>query len=195
MKTSPFLINLFIYGPYVLLSILFIIFYYRAISFYGITKLKKFTVVMLGAFVVAFALRYFKLNFFDWVPIQFLKIASSDRVAGNAPLTNVLILLMMFFFVIAIAKIRTEKNARFLSLTWLLIGLLSLAFGCWLTYLYAHLEAPANKSAGPLHINIDFTTIRSFYLTEMIYPFLWVMVCALSLWKIKKEKGKLLYTK
>jgi len=189
MKTSPFLINLFIYGPYLILLILFIIFYYRAIRFYGITKLKKFTVVMLGAFVVAFALRYFKFGFFDWVPIQFLKIA------GNEPITNVLILLMMVFFVTAIAKIRTEKNARFLSVTWLLIGLFSLAFGCWLTYLYAHLEAPANRSAAPLHINIDFTTIKSFYLTQMIYPFVWVMVCALSLWKIKKEKGRVLFTK
>src|SRR4051812_43443483 len=130
MKTSPFLINLFIYGPFVILLILFIIFFYRAIRFHGITKLKKFTVVMLGAFVVAFALRYFKFAFFDWVPIQFLKIA------GNEPITNVLILLMMVFFVISITKIRTEKNARFLSLTWLLIGLFSLAFIGWLTNLY-----------------------------------------------------------
>ncbi len=94
MKTSPFLINLIIYGPYVILLILFLIFFYRAIRFHGITKLKKFTVVMLGAFVVAFALRYFKLGFFDWVPIQFLK------VAGNGNTTNLLILLIMVFFVI-----------------------------------------------------------------------------------------------
>lgn len=186
MKTSAFWINFFIYGPYILLLVLFLIFYYRAIRFYGITKLKKFTVVMLGAFIVAFALRYFKFNFFDWVPIQFLKIA------GNEPITNVLILLMMVFFVTAIAKIRTEKNARFLSLSWLLIGLFSLAFGCWLTYLYAHSDAPVNRPTGPLHIAIDLSTIKSFYLRQMIYPFLWVMVCAISLWKIKKEKGKIL---
>jgi hypothetical protein len=181
MKTSPFLINLLIYGPYVILLVLFIIFFYRAIRFHGITKLKKFTVVMLGAFVVAFALRYFKFGLFDWVPIQFLK------VAGNGNTTNLLIFLVMVFFVIAITKIRTEKNARFLSLTWLLIGLLSLAFGCWLTFLYAHLETPV-KHTGPLNLTIDLTRVRSFYLTEMIYPFLWVMVCALSLWKIRKEK-------
>lgn len=187
MKTSPFLINLIIYGPYVILLILFIIFFYRAISFHGITKLKKFTVVMLGAFVVAFALRYFKFDFFNWVPIQFLKIA------GNEPITNLLILLMMVFFVIAMAKIRTEKNARFLSLTWILIGLFSLAFNCWLTFLYARWQPPIQKPTGPLQINIDLHMVRNFYLYQMIYPFVWTLVCSISLWKIKKEKRRLVY--
>jgi hypothetical protein len=186
MKTSPFLINLIIYGPYVILLILFIIFFYRAIRFHGITKLKKFTVVMLGAFVVAFALRYFRINFFDWVPIQFLKIA------GSEPVTNLLILLVMVFFVTAIAKIRTEKNARFLSVTWLLIGLFSLAFNCWLTFLYARWQPPISKSDNPMAIALDLHISPNFYLREMIYPFLWVMVCSISLWKIRKEKRRLM---
>jgi hypothetical protein len=168
MKTSPFLINLIIYGPYVILLVLFIIFFYRAIRFHGITKLKKFTVVMLGAFVVAFALRYFKFGFFDQVPIQFLK------VAGNGNTTNLLIMLMMIFFVISITKIRTEKNARLLTTNWLVIGLFSAAYIGWLAYLYRR-TAPVN-----------------FYLKEMIYPFLWVVVCGISLWKIRKEKRRLL---
>jgi hypothetical protein len=167
MKTSPFLINLFIYGPYVILLTLFIIFFYRAIRFHGITKLKKFTVVMLGAFVVAFALRYFKFGFFDWVPIQFLK------VAGDGNTTNLLIMLMMIFFVISITKIRTEKKARFLSLTWLIIGLFSIALIGLLVYSYMH---------------VTLTMLREAYLKAMVYSFLWVVVCGISLWKIKKEK-------
>jgi len=171
MKTSPFLINLIIYGPYVILLILFIIFYYRAIRFYGISKLKNFTVVMLGAFVVAFALRFFKINFFDWIPIQFLK------VAGTGNTTNLLILLAMFFFVMSIAKIRTEKNARFLTINWLLYGLLSAAYIFWLAYLYMLLKESMSRSA---------------YMKQMIYPFCWVLVSCISVWKIRKEKRRLL---
>jgi len=188
MKTSPFLINLIIYGPYVVLLILFLIFFYRAIRFYGVQKLKKFTVVMLGAFVVAFALRFFKFDFFDWVPIQFLKIA------GNGNTTNLLILLMMIFFVTSITKIHIEKNARFLTLNWLLIGLFSVAFMGWLTYLYMAWEEPVKKNpTSLLQINVDLHLVRDFYLKQMIYPFLWVVVCCISLWKIKKEKRKLNY--
>lgn len=187
MKTSPFLINLLLYGPYVILLILFLIFYYRAISFHGITKMKKFTVVMLGAFVVAFALRFFKFDFFDWVPIQFLKIA------GDGPVTQVLILLMMIYFVIAITKIRTEKNARFLSVTWLLIGLLCFAFNCWLIFLYARWKPSLVKADGSMVYPLDLRMVRTFYLTQMIYPFVWTLLCSISLWKIRKEKRRLVY--
>ncbi|OQP40708.1 hypothetical protein A4H97_13875 [Niastella yeongjuensis] len=172
MKTSPFLVNLIIYGPYILLLILFLIFFYRAIRFHGITKLKKFTVGMLGVFVIAFALRYFKLNFFDWVPIQFLK------VAGTGNTTILLILLMMIFFAMSIAKIRTEKKARFLSLNWLLICLFSVAYIFWLVYLYMLWKEPTGRAA---------------YMKQMIYPLLWVLVSGISLWKIKKEKRRLIY--
>jgi apolipoprotein N-acyltransferase len=187
MKTSPFLINLFIYGPYVILLILFIIFFYRAITFHGITKLKKFTVVMLGAFVVAFALRYFKFGLFDWVPIQFLK------VAGNGNTTNSLILIMMVFFVISITKIRTEKNTKFLTINWLIIGLFSAAFTCWLAYFYIRWNSPDNEfPATRLQLVIDQHKLRSFYLKEMIYPFSWVVASCISLWKIRKEKRRLM---
>jgi hypothetical protein len=170
MKTSPFLLNLIFYGPYVVLFLLFIIFFYRAISFHGITKLKKFTVALLGAFVVAFALRFFKLGFFDWIPIQFLK------VAGTGNTTNLLILLTMGFFVMSIAKIRTEKNARYLTLNWLLYGLLSAAYIGWLVYLTSLLPEPLGRSA---------------YLKQMIYPELWVLVSCITVWKIRKEKRRL----
>ena len=186
MKTSPFLINLFIYGPYVILLILFVIFFYRAIRFHGITKLKKFTVVMLGAFVVAFALRYFKFGFFDWVPIQFLK------VAGNGNTTNLLILLIMIFFVISITKIRTEKNTKFLTVTWLIIGLFSVAFVCWLAYLYMLWDSPVFNQPNIPGVIIKPAAPINIYLKEMIYPFLWVIACCISLWKIRKEKRRLL---
>ena len=170
MKTSPFFVNLIFYGPYVVLLLLFLIFFYRAISFHGITKLKKFTVALLGAFVVAFALRFFKLGFFDWIPIQFLK------VAGTGNTTNLLILLTMGFFVLSIAKIRTEKNARYLTLNWLLYGVLSAAYIGWLVYLSSILQEPAGWSA---------------YLKQMIYPELWVLVSCIGIWKIRKEKRRL----
>jgi len=186
---SPFLINLLIYGPYVILLVLFIIFFYRAVRFHGITRLKKFTVVMLGAFVVAFALRYFKFGLFDWVPIQFLKIT------GNGNTTNLLILLIMVFFVISITKIRTEKNTKFLSVTWLIIGLFSAAFVCWLAYLYILWKAPVKDQPNIPGLIIEPATPVNFYLKEMIYPLLWVLVCWISLWKIKKEKRRLLYVR
>jgi hypothetical protein len=188
MKTTPFWITLFIYGPYVILLILFIIFFYRAIWFHGITKLKKFTVVVLGAFVVAFALRYFRFDFFDWIPIQFLK------VAGTGNTTNLLILLTMAFFVISIAKIRTEKNARFLTINWLLYGLFSAAYIFWLVYLYMHWKAPAiDENAPLLERSLQARIIingRSGYIRQMIYPFLWVLVSGISLWKIRKERRR-----
>jgi len=180
------LINLIIYGPYVILLIFFIFFYYRAISFHGITKLKKFTIAMLGVFVVAFALRYFKLSFFDWVPIQFLK------VAGNGNTTNLLILLTMVFFVFSITRIRTEKNTKFLSAVWLIIGLFSAAFVCWLAYLYLLWNAPVNNQQNIPGLVIKPAAPVNFYLKEMIYPLLWVVVCCISLWKIRKEKRRLL---
>jgi len=184
MKTSPFLVNLIIYGPYVVLFLLFIIFYYRAISFHGITKLKKFTVVLLGAFVVAFALRFFKLNFFDWIPIQFLK------VAGTGNTTNLLILLTMFFFVMSIAKIRTEKNARYLTINWLLYGLFSFAYIGYLVYEYAA-WTPAPETHHGLDIKLFYD--RTYLLKQMIYPELWVLVSCISLWKIRKEKRRFVY--
>jgi hypothetical protein len=184
---SPFLINLIFYGPYVILLTLFIIFFYRAIRFHGITKLKKFTMVMLGAFVVAFALRYFGFRFFDWVPIQFL------QVAGNGQTTNLLIILIMIFFVISITKIRNEKNAKLLTVSWLVIGLFSTLFICWLTYLYISWQAPKNSTVANNQLLALLNPYRSFYLQKMIYPFMWVLVCSISLWKIKKEKRRLAY--
>jgi hypothetical protein len=187
MKTSPFLINLIIYGPYVILLILFIIFFYRAIGFHGITKLKKFTVVLLGAFVVAFALRYFRFDFFDWIPIQFLK------VAGTGNTTNVLILITMAFFVMSIAKIRTEKNARFLTLNWLLFGLFSVAYIGWLVYLYMLWKEPVINENAPFTeriLQVHILNGRTGYMKQMIYPFLWVLASGISLWKIRKEKRR-----
>jgi hypothetical protein len=188
MKTSAFVVNLLFYGPYFILLVLFIIFFYRAARFHGITKLKKFTVVMLGVFVVAFALRYFQFSFFDWVPIQFLK------VAGNANTINLLIFLTMIFFVVSITKIRTEKNARMLTLNWLLIGLFSIAYIGWLAYLYMNWKEPViNENASPVQkIIMTHIMSRSGYTKQIIYPTCWVLVACISLWKIKKERRRML---
>ncbi len=178
------MINLIIYGPYVVLLLLFIIFFYRAVSFHGITKLKKFTVVLLGAFVVAFALRFFKFDFFDWIPIQFLKVASTGTT------TNLLILLTMCFFVLSVAKIRTEKNARYLTLNWLLYGLFSMAYIGYLVYEYARWTPTPELHHG---LDIKLFYDRTYLLKQMIYPELWVLVSCIGLWKIRKEKRRLVY--
>jgi hypothetical protein len=185
MKLLPF--NFFILLPFIVALLAFLIFYARAIIFFGLRKLKRFTVVMLGAFAVLTAFYFTKyFNETALIPTGLIDI--------NYNATNRLIKLgcIAAFLIFAIIRVNKEKQTTWLTAVWTVIVVLNIAEMVWNAYLYINYQVPELAADTTEHVKIilQHTVNPKNYLTNMIYPACWVLISALSLVKIRKEKQR-----
>jgi hypothetical protein len=185
MKLLPF--NFFILLPFIVAFLAFIIFYTRAIIFFGLRKLKRFTVIMLGAFVALIALHFAKyLGEPDIIPTGIVDISYN----GSNRLLKLICIAV--FLIIAIIRINKEKQTTWLTAVWMVIVLLNIAEVVWNAYLYVNYQVPELAADTPKHVKLilERTNNPSRYLGNMIYPACWVLISALSLAKLKREKQR-----
>ncbi|MCS3797259.1 hypothetical protein [Niastella sp. OAS944] len=183
MKLLP--TNFFILLPFIVAFLAFVIFYSRAIIFFGLKKLKRFTVIMLSALVVLIALYFIKyISDTRLIPTGIIDISydAKNRIVKLICLAAVLIF--------AIISINKEKQTSWLTAVWVAIVVLNVAEVLWNAYLYINYKVPELAADNPTHIKLilEHTINPRNYLTNMIYPACWVLISALSLVKIRREK-------
>lgn len=185
MKLLP--TNFFILLPFIVAFLAFIIFYSRAIIFFGLKKLRRFTVIMLGSLVVLIALYFIKyISDTRLIPTGIIDISY------NASYRLAKIICLAAFLMFAIFRISKEKHTVWLSSVWAVIVVLNLAEMVWNIYLYINYEVPELAADTPKHVKLilERTINPRNYLTNMIYPACWVLISALSLVKIRREKQR-----
>jgi hypothetical protein len=185
MKPVPF--NFLIYLPFIIAFLAFIVLYTRALIFFGLRRLKRFTIIMLSAFVVLIALYFTKyLRETGLIPTGIIDLNSN---ASNLLPKLICLAAILIFTIIRINK---EKKNRWLSAVWVTIVLLNVAEVFWNAYLYVNYEVPelAVNTPKPIKFILEHTVNPKNYLTNMIYPACWVLIGALSLVKFRKEKQR-----
>jgi hypothetical protein len=157
-------------------------------------KLKKFTAVMLGFFagiVVLAFIKYDFLHLLEYIPFSFW------GAIGNNYIRLTLVFGLTIYFLISMKVIRHEKNTRFLQIAWLLIAAFNIAPIARYTFLYFTWKPPvvdqypANGTKfDPVKLIMAHTSPidSSYYIIMMVYPLCWVIICTISLLKIRKEK-------
>jgi hypothetical protein len=186
MKAVPF--NYFILVPFIIALLAFLIFFSRAILFTGLRRLKRFTLIMLcafGALIVLYFIRY--LSETRLIPTGLIDIGydASNRIIKLIGLTA--------FIAVAFYKINKEKNNWWLTTVWAVIVALNAAEVIWLAYLYINYQVPelAADTSPVVKAIVEHTTDPQHYIINMIYPGCWILISALCLVKIRKEKQKL----
>jgi hypothetical protein len=190
MHSTSMWVYLYFYVPLLLILIFSVYFYVRALKHPGLEKLKKFTVVMLGAFACIAVLAFFRFDIFDLeghIPFSFW------RVFGNR-LT--LVFGLTIFFFISLKLMRHERNTRFMQTAWALIAAFNIASIVRNTFLYFSWNPPEvdqyadnGTRFDPAKLIITHSS-PDFYLVSMIYPLCWVIICTISLLKIRKENQR-----
>jgi hypothetical protein len=185
MKLLP--TNFFILLPFIVAFLAIIIFYARAIIFFGLKKLKRFTVFMLWAFTGLIVLYFIKfLSETGLIPTGIVDISYNARyrivkLAGLAAVS-----------VFAIIKINKEKHTNWLTAVWVIIALLNIGEIIWQGFYYISWEEPvisANTNVpDTVKVILEHTNYKNNHLSNMIYPACWVLISFLSLVKIRKEK-------
>lgn len=181
--------NYFILVPFIIALLAFIIFFSRAILFTGLRRLKKFTIIMLGAFGALIVLYFIKyISETRVIPTGFIDIGY------NAANRLIKLIAVAVFLAVAIIKINKEKNNWWLTAVWSVIVALNAAAIVWQACLYISYKVPEIGAGTPAVVKaiIEHTGNPQHYLVNMIYPFCWVILSGLSLNKIRKEKRKLL---
>jgi hypothetical protein len=183
MKLLP--INFFILLPFIVAFLAFIIFYSRAIVFFGLKKLKRFTVLMLWAFIVLIVLYFIKyFSETGLIPTGIVDISY------NAKYRIIKLICLAAFLIVAGIRINKEKQNAWLSAVWVIIVVLNVAEVVWNGYLYINYKVPEFAASNPEQVKfiLEHTINPKNYLTNMIYPACWVLISALSLAKIRREK-------
>ncbi|WP_133054709.1 hypothetical protein [Niastella populi] len=186
MKPVP--MNYFILVPFIIALLAFCIFFSRAILFTGLRRLKRFTLIMLcafGALIVLYFIKYISET--RLIPTGLIDISyeANNRI--------VKLIGMAAFVAIAFYKINKEKNNWWLTAVWAVIVALNAAEVTWLAYLYVNYQVPELAADTPAVIReiVAHTTNPQHYIINMIYPCCWILISALCLAKIRKEKRKL----
>ena len=180
--------NFFILLPFIVAFLAFTIFYARAIIFFGLKKLKRFTVVMLWAFTVFIVLDL--INFFGGTGLIPTGIVDID---DNAKYRIIKLICLTAFLIFAGIRINKEKQNVWLSAVWAIIVVLNVAEVVWNGYLYINYKVPELAADTSEHVKyiLQHTNNSKMYLSNMIYPGCCVLISALSLVKIKREKQRL----
>jgi hypothetical protein len=94
--------------------------------------------------------------------------------------------------IFAIIRVNKEKQTTWLTAVWTVIVVLNIAEMVWNAYLYINYQVPELAADTTEHVKIilQHTVNPKNYLTNMIYPACWVLISALSLVKIRKEKPR-----
>jgi hypothetical protein len=142
---------------------------------------------MLGAFVVLTIL-YFTA-YFDAASLMPTGIVD---ISYNANHRLVKLICLAAFLIFAIFRINKDKNNTWLTAVWTIIVVLNIAEVVWNAYLYVNYQVPELAVNTTKHVKLilEHTTNPGSYLGNMIYPACWVLISALSLVKIKKEKQR-----
>lgn len=142
---------------------------------------------MLGAFAVLIIL-YFT-RYFDAADLIPTGIIDINYNASNRLLKYIC---LAAFLIFAIFRINKEKQNTWLTALWTIIVLLNIAEVVWNAYLYVNYQVPELAADTTQHVKLilEHTTSARSYLGNMIYPACWVLISALSLVKIKKEKKR-----
>ena len=185
MKLLP--TNFFILLPFIVAFLAFIIFYSRAIIFFGLKKLRRFTVILLGAFVVLFLLHFIKyFSETGLIPSGIIDISYDARYR----IIKLIGLAAVSAF--TIYKINKEKYTHWLTAAWVIIALLNIGEIIWQGFYYISWEEPVisanTNTPDTVRVILEHTMNRSNYLSNMIYPACWILLSVLSLVKIRKEK-------
>ena len=113
-------------------------------------------------------------------------------IGYNANHRLVKLICLAVFLVFAIYRINKEKHNTWLTAVWTVIVFVNIAEVVWNAYLYVNYQVPELAADTTEHVKLilEHTVNPKSYLTNMIYPACWVLVSALSLVKIKKEKQR-----
>lgn len=180
--------NYFILVPFIIALLAFVIFFSRAILFTGLRRLKRFTLIMLCAFGALIALYFIKyISETRLIPTGLIDISYE---AGSRIIK---LIGMTAFVAIAFYKINKEKNNWWLTAVWAVIVALNAAEVIWLAYLYINYQVPELAADTPAVVKaiVEHTENPQHYIFNMIYPCCWILISALCLAKIRKEKRKL----
>ncbi len=180
--------NYFILVPFIIALLAFVIFFSRAMLFTGLRRLKRFTLIMLCAFGALIALYFIKyISETRLIPTGLIDISYE---AGNRIIK---LIGMAVFVAIAFYKINKEKNNWWLTAVWAIIVALNAAEVIWLAYLYINYQVPELAADTPAVVKaiVEHTENPQHYIINMIYPCCWILISALCLAKIRKEKRKL----
>lgn len=111
-------------------------------------------------------------------------------ISYNATNRLVKIICLAAFLIFVIIRINKEKQTSWLTAIWALIVVLNVAEVLWNAYLYVNFKVPELAADTPEKVKfiLGHTINPKNYLTNMICPACWVLISALSLVKIRKEK-------
>ena len=142
---------------------------------------------MLVAFAVLIA-----LYFTGFISETRLMPTGIIDISYNANYRMVKFICVAAFLAFAIYRINREKHTTWLSAVWTIIVLLNIAEVVWNAYLYVNYQVPELAADTTEHVKLilEHTINPKNYLTNMIYPACWLLISALSLVKIKKEKQR-----
>jgi hypothetical protein len=143
---------------------------------------------MLGAFGALIVLYFIKyISETRLIPTGFIDIGY------DAPNRQVKLIVMAAFLAIAIFKINKEKNNWWLTAVWSVIVAVNVVEVIWLAYLFVNFQVPELAADTPAVVKaiVEHTKNPQHYLINMIYPACWIIISNLSLYKIRKEKRKL----
>ena len=145
-----------------------------------------------GIIILAF-INYDLFHFFEYVPFHFWRVIHNDTIRLT------LIIGLTIYFLISIMVIWKEQKTRFLEITWLLIAIFNIAPIARYIFLYFTWKPPvADHYPGngtkfdPAKLILAHSSpiYSSYYIIMMVYPLCWVIICTISLLKIKKERRK-----
>ena len=111
-------------------------------------------------------------------------------ISYNARYRIIKLICLAAFLVFAGIRINKEKQNAWLSAVWVIIVVLNVAEVVWNGYLYINYKVPEFAANTPEKVKfiLEHTINPKMYLTNMIYPACWVLISALSLAKIRREK-------
>lgn len=170
----------------ILAFIVFIVFFYRVVKHIGLEKLKKLTVVLLVIFTGIIVLNVVGLNLMNLLPVQFI-------FGLNKFLALAIVLGLPVFCIIAITKIRKKNSIRYLKAVWLFIAFFNIADLVWsVSQLFFYDQVPGNHgvSFSERLAIAAYVLFQPLVLLPMIYPFCWMIISTISLFKIRKEKRR-----
>lgn len=179
--------NFFILLPFIVAFLAVLLLYSRAIIFFGLKKLRRFTVIMLGAFVVLMVLYFTKYTGdTNLVPSGIIDISY------NAPYRVVKLIALAACIIFTIIRINKEKHSTWLAATWVVIVVLNAGEIIWQGYYYFSWQEPVVSAdintPDTVRTILEHTMSRNYHLSNMIYPACWVLISALSLVKVRREK-------
>jgi len=174
--------------PCLVLFILFILFFYRAIFYKGMQKM-QFFILFVSVASAVFLLVDPVVRFTDLMPVRFIAVPDSiilQRLLTASLLTG---------YILVSVFVGKDKSMRIAMYTWLVILLFNTVDITREGYLYLTWVKPVVNEHPATVKEMILEHVRhprrETFLYGMIGPFVWIIVSVVCLVKIRKEKARL----